>query len=111
MLKALRLCLLMLIMLSVALAGPVQANCNPQPDAATIPCGDMAMADAAPEQPQPDAPQQPCSIIQCPPALPGFTGGSSELQLPVARPLSRMAILSPAPPGADTAPEQRPPIS
>lgn len=113
MLKAFRLCLLILTMLSLALAGPVQANCDPQPAVTSIPCGDMAMngADDDGQQPQPDAPQKACSIVQCPSALPGFTGGSTELRLPVARALSRTAIPSPVPPGAESAPEQRPPIS
>ena len=111
MLKAARLGLLILTVLSLALAGPVQANCDRQPAAPSTPCGDMTMGADDPGRPQPDAPQKACAIVQCPSALPQFAGVANELELPIARAIRRTFASSPAPAGANPAPEQRPPIS
>ena len=109
--RLLRIFVLILTVLGLSLAGPVQANCAPPPAATPTPCSDMAVDESPEHQQQPDAPQKSCAIVQCPSALPQFAGVADELELPIDRAIRRTFASSPAPAGADPAPEQRPPIS
>lgn len=113
MLRVLRACLLTLIVLSLTMAGPVQADCAPPQAATAAPCTDMAPGEGGPEQQHPEAPApaKACTIVQCPstpPAVAEVGTGVGEPVLHAARP-----VMSPvqAMASADPAPEQRPPIS
>lgn len=102
-----------LIVLSLAMAGPVQANCALPQAAAAAPCAGMAPDEGGPEQQNPEAPApaKACTIVQCPSAPPVV----AEVATGVGEPVSHTArpVMSPvrAMASADPAPEQRPPIS
>ena len=108
--RVLRIFVLSLIVLGLALAGPVQANCAPPPAAAATPCGEMVMDEAPAHDQRPDAPAKSCAILQCPSALPTFAEVSPEFLSPVVLSFSQTIAASPARAGADSAPEHRPPI-
>lgn len=110
-LRILRAGLLTLVVLALALAGPVQANCAPPPADAAVPCSGMIMDEDGPDQPRPDEPVKACAIIQCPTAPPAIVApakGTGEPHLHVIRPAMSADRTMPS---ADPAPEQRPPIS
>lgn len=111
MLRLARMCLVMLAVFGLALAGPVQVNCALPEAAAAAPCADMTMDEGSPEQQQPSAPMKACAIVQCPSAPPAV----AEVAAGVGEPVLHAArlVMSPvqAMASADLAPEQRPPIS
>lgn len=109
--RYLRAGLLTLVMLALALAGPVQANCDPPPADAAVPCASMIMDEDGPDQPRPDTPAKACAIIQCPTAPPAISvsaKGAGEPTFHVIRPAMSAARTMAS---ANSAPEQRPPIS
>lgn len=109
--RLLRIFVLTLMVLGLALAGPVQANCAPPPAAIATPCSDMAMDEAPDHQQRPDAPAKACAILQCPSALPTFAEVTADLELPAVLAVRQTISASPALAGAISAPEHRPPIS
>jgi hypothetical protein len=109
--RLLRIFVLILTVIGIALAGPVQANCAPPPAAAATPCGEMVMDEAPAHDQRPDAPAKACAIVQCPSALPTFAEVTPELELPAVLAVRQTISGSPARASADSAPEHRPPIS
>jgi hypothetical protein len=110
-LRILRASLLTLVILALALAGPVQANCAPPPADASAPCSGMIMDEDGPDQPRPEKPMKACTIIQCPTAPPAIVApakGIGEPFFQVIRPAMSAARTMAS---TDSAPEQRPPIS
>lgn len=109
--RLLRSFLMALVVLGLALAGPVQANCAPPPAAASTPCGDMAVGGATDEQPPPDAPAKACAIIQCPTTPPAVTQAARGVREPTSHVARPMMVPGRTMASADPIPEQRPPIS
>lgn len=110
-LRILRAGLLTLVILALALAGPVRANCAPPPADAAVPCSSMNMDEDGPDQPRPDKPAKACAVIQCPTAPPAIAAPATRIGAPtfhVIRPAMSAARTMAS---ADPAPEQRPPIS
>ena len=112
MLRLLRAGLLTLVILALALAGPVQANCAPPPADAAVPCSSMNMDKEGPDQSRPDKPAKACAIIQCPTAPPAIAAPATRIGAPTFHVILRPAISAARTmTSADPAPEQRPPIS
>lgn len=112
MLRLVRMCLVMLAVLGLALAGPVQANCALPEAAAAAPCADMAMDEGSPEQPQhAPTPMKACTIVQCPSAPPAVAEVAQGVGKPVLHAVRLVMSPARAMASADPAPEQRPPIS
>lgn len=106
--------MLTLVVLGLALAGPVQLNCaqaQSQIEVAT-PCADMAMDEGGTGQQQrPERPMKACAILMCPSTSPamvavveGVRETTSHAVQHVIAPVRIMVSANPAP-------EQRPPIS
>jgi hypothetical protein len=110
-LRILRAGLLTFVILSLALAGPVQANCAPPSADAAVPCSSMISDEDGPDQPRPEKPAKACAIIQCPTAPPAIAAPATRIGAPtlhVIRPaMSAVRTMV----SSNRAPEQRPPIS
>ena len=112
MLRVLRMGLVMLALLGLALAGPVQAACAmPEPAMAT-PCSGMMADDGEPaQQPAPVAPAKACTILQCPAAPPAVAQAAQGVGEPVAHAAQRVLPPARTMTSHDPGPEQRPPIA
>lgn len=110
MLRILRASLLMLVVLGLAFAGPVQANCASPPAAATS-CSGMTMDEDVPEPSRPDTPSKACTIVQCPTAPPAVAEPGRDVSEPTSHPVRPLMAFVRTITSADPAPEQRPPIS
>jgi hypothetical protein len=110
MIRALRTALTVLVVLGLAMAGPLSALCAAPSSNAAPPCSCMTLDAEGPEQPCPE-PAKACSILQCPTASPalGHAGASADAPISVAARAAPVRYRTLA--SADPAPEQRPPIS
>ena len=109
--RILRNCLLVMAVLGLVVAGPVEAYCASPAAAMASPCAEMPMDQVPAEQQPQDAPAKACTILQCPSTLPATMDVANAIDAPAFH-AARMAILpSRVMANAESAPEQRPPIS